>query len=495
MEVVCTDDRNAADPSESQAAAPCQPVIQDDAGREAFRADLRRRIGDQRFATWFGEGVSIAVRRLSAQGPHEARVTVGTPFEQSLIRKQFSGDLAISAQATLGKQAVVALLSSATPTPTGSMRASRKPSTKPTPAPVPVVASPAPPTASLHSRSPSPPAAKLGGWLSGPTNAAATRLCSRLAAGQPGPSPVLLWGPSGVGKSHLLRLVAEGGRARRRRVLSITAEQFLRGFVDAARGAGFPSFRQKHQGVDVLLVDDVQLLLGKRRTVEEFRQTIDSLIESGAQIILSADRGPNELRDLGPELASRLAGGLSVEITMPDAELRERLAVQAAQRIGLDLPETAAKALACHLLGGGREISGAIHRMALLHETFESLLDERLATQVANDTNRLSTPPIRLVDIQRAVCEVFEVDAKTLRSGKRTKAVSEPRTLAMFLAREKTGCPWSEIGDYFGRRSHSTVIAAHKRVLKLLASEEPKRLLAGELGETIRRVEAALRSA
>ncbi|CAN0363854.1 unnamed protein product, partial [Ectocarpus sp. 4 AP-2014] len=111
------------------------------------------------------------------------------------------------------------------------------------------------------------------------------------------------------------------------------------------------------------------------------------------------------------------------------------------------------------------------------------------------DTNRLSTPPVRLADIQRAVCGVFEVDAKTLRSDKRTKAVTEPRMLAMFLARKMTGSPWSEIGDYFGRRSHSTVIAAHRRVEKLLASSEPTRLVAGDLGETIRRVEAALRTA
>lgn len=306
---------------------------------------------------------------------------------------------------------------------------------------------------------------------------------------------MLLWGPSGVGKSHLLRLVADGLRARKRRVLSITAEQFLRGFVDAARGASFPSFRQKHQGVHVLLIDDVQQLLGKKRTLEEFRQTIDSLIETGAQIVLTADRGPNELRELGPELSSRLAGGLSVEIAMPDVAMREQLARQAAERIELDLPEATARALACRLLGGGREVSGAINRMALLHETFETPLDERLANQVADDTNRLSTPPVRLADIQRAVCNVFDVDAKTLRSDKRTKAVTEPRMLAMYLARQKTGSPWSEIGDYFGRRSHSTVIAAHKRVEKLLAGPEPKQLIAGELGETIRRIEAALRSA
>jgi chromosomal replication initiator protein len=276
-------------------------------------------------------------------------------------------------------------------------------------------------------------------------------------------------------------------------VLHVTAEQFLRGFVEAARGGGFPSFRQKHQGAAVLLVDDVQQLIGKVRTLEEFRQTLDAAIESGAQVVLTADRGPGELRDLGPEIASRLAGGLSVETPLPDVAMRQSLVQQAAKRVGLELPEPTARALACRLVGGGREAQGAVNRMALIHDTFGSVLDDALATRVADDTNRLSTPPVRLGDIQRAVCEVCHVDFKTLRSDKRTRAVTEPRMLAMWLARKLTGSAWSEIGDYFGRKSHSTVIAAHRRVEQMLATKSPQRIAMGDLGETIRRIEAALR--
>lgn len=457
------------------------------AQREAFDECLRRRVGAERYATWFEGGVAIAISRNPADDAPEARILTGSSFEQGLIRKQFLAELVEAASESLGEGAVVSF------SVAGETQA-KTPAAKPPVITKAISATPRLTKPVAPAQAPRPES-KMTGWITGETNAAATRLCGRLVNGQPGPSPVLLWGPSGVGKSHLLRLVAEGLRARKRRVLSITAEQFLRGFVDAARGASFPSFRQKHQGVDVLLVDDVQQLLGKKRTLEEFRQTIDSLIESGAQIVLTADRGPSELRELGPELSSRLAGGLSVEIAMPEVAMREQLAQQAAQRIELDLPASTARALACRLMGGGREVSGAINRMALLHETFESPLDEALAKQVADDTNRLSTPPVRLADIQRAVCGVFEVDAKTLRSDKRTKAVTEPRMLAMFLARKMTGSPWSEIGDYFGRRSHSTVIAAHRRVEKLLASSEPTRLVAGDLGETIRRVEAALRTA
>lgn len=458
--------------------------------RKVFCDALRRRVGDQRFATWFRtaaelespESTGSAAIDIDQSDGGKARLTTASAFEQSMMRRQFHSELVETAIEVLGEGAQVIY----------GVREATFEASKLKPAAIrraPRIEKPAP--------TPRPAAQPMKDWVVGDGNAPATRLCEQLIAGGIAPSPVLLWGPSGVGKTQLLRLVCDGIRARRRsvRVLSISGEQFLRGFVEAARGGGFPGFRQKHQGVDVLLIDDVQQLLGKTRTLEEFRQTIDSAIEAGAQIVLTADRGPTELRDLGPEIASRLAGGLSVEVPMPDAPMREQLVLQTAKRVGLELPASTAQALACRLQGGGREVSGAINRIALLHETFALPLDERLAQQVADDTNRLSTPPVRLADIQRAVCGVCGIDSKTLRSDKRTKAVTEPRMLAMWLARNMTGSAWSEIGDFFGRRSHSTVISAHRRVEKLLASSEPTRLVSGELGETIRRVEAALRTA
>ncbi len=515
---------------------------------DAFRDALLLRIGATRYATWFGpvglgakdnpSGAACIVVTCDP-GAADATVTVetGSPFEQSLIRRQFHAEVEAAAKDSLGETARVHYAVAATapqqtpkargrrshaPAPTlsaphvdvASAAEVRKPAEARQPvekllpeeasqvaeAPQPAVLAAPMVEAAVVEAAPTPPTKSrpvdpLEGWVVGEGNAPATRLCQRVIAGHVVASPTLLWGPSGVGKSHLLRLVTDGvrKRQRRRRVLHVTADQFLRGFVEAARGGGFPSFRQKHQGADVLLVDDVQQLIGKPRTLEEFRQTLDAAIEAGAQIILTADRGPAELRDLGPEIASRLAGGLAVEVATPDADMRERLVLQAAKRVGLDLPAATARALACRLVGGGREAQGAVNRIALIHDTFASVLDEALAQRVADDTNRLSSPPVRLADIQRAVSEVCHVDLKTLRSDKRTKAVTEPRMLAMWLSRKMTGSAWSEIGDYYHRKSHSTVIAAHKRVEQLLSAKEPKRITAGDLGETIRRIEAALR--
>lgn len=498
---------------------------------EAFHEALVRRIGATRFATWFSAAgnTSGAAGIVVTCDPGSADATVtlqtGSPFEQSLLRRQFHAEIESAAKDSLGETARVVYTVAATPqkqAPKARTRRTdasvvapakphsevRQPVEKLLPEETPqiaeahhpaILAAPVANAPIAHTTPVVPvkqrPVDLLDGWVVGEGNAPATRLCQRVIAGDVVASPALLWGPSGVGKSHLLKLVAEGvrGRHRRRRVLHVTADQFLRGFVEAARGGGFPSFRQKHQGADVLLVDDVQQLIGKTRTLEEFRQTLDAAIEAGAQVILTADRGPAELRELGPEIASRLAGGLAVEVATPDADMRERLVQQAAKRVGLDLPEATARALACRLVGGGREAQGAVNRLALIHDTFASVLDETLAQRVADDANRLSSPPVRLADIQRAVSEVCHVDLKTLRSDKRTKAVTEPRMLAMWLSRKLTGSAWSEIGDYYHRKSHSTVIAAHNRVEQMLSAKEPKRIAAGDLGETIRRIEAALR--
>ena len=137
--------------------------------------------------------------------------------------------------------------------------------------------------------------------------------------------------------------------------------------------------------------------------------------------------------------------------------------------------------LSTQLLGGAREVAGSVNRMLLLHETHALPIDEALAERVANDTNRVATPPVRIDDIQKAVCGVFGVEASALRSKKRTKSCTEPRMLAMWLSRRLTGSAWSEIGDHFGQRSHSTVISAHRRVESLLAArrtdapERPRR--------------------
>ncbi|TWT42849.1 DnaA ATPase domain-containing protein [Botrimarina hoheduenensis] len=446
-----------------------------------FRQQLCQAVGEERYSVWFDDAVEV-----HAEGT-QLRLTAPTVFHRERLRTQFREAISAAAAKACGTACKVEYLVAAEvegaqvvdKPRSRSKRTIREASAKPRVTPVAVD--------------------PLAGWVETPSAAEAVTACRGVVSGRLTASPLLLWGAPGVGKTHLLRAVADGVRQRdrSRRVLIVTAEQFVVGFVAALRGSGLPNFRAKHREIDLLLLDNAHQLVGKERTTEEFLHTIDALVARGGQVVMTSDRSPSELAQLGPELASRLAGGVTAPLRMPDSAGRVGLVQQAAAERGIELSPLACQTLAATLQGGAREVAGAMNRIALLHETFQSPLDDDLMRRVAREINQLSAPRVGIDQIEMAVCEVFGVGTKELRSDKRTKAVSEPRMLAMWLARKLTGSAWSEIGDHFGRRSHSTVIAAHHRVERLLASDNPPRLAgqAGDLHEAIRRVESTLRLA
>ncbi len=332
----------------------------------------------------------------------------------------------------------------------------------------------------------------LGDFLTGSSNLAAVRVAEQIISRRPIGSPIVFWGPTGVGKSHLLRAIRAAARQRDRRlrVLALNAEQFTTGFVEALQGRGLPSFRQKHRGVELLLLDDLQFFLGKKKTAEEFQYTLDHLTEAGAVVVCTSDRPLAELAGLGDELLSRLRAGLPVEVSAPEGALRRALTMRIAAERGLELTAAASDALASTITGGAREITGAINRLQTHAEFLGGVCDEMAVLAVVEEINRTSAPNVQLADVEQAVCEVYGVAAAELKGTTRKKAAAEPRMLAMWLARKHTRAAWSEIGAHFGRRSHSTVIAAHHRVEELIAAGP-----SGQLAHAIRRVEQVLRKA
>ena len=466
---------------------------------DAFRDRLLEQLGQQRYSTWIEGAIDFQV------SGSKLLVQTANAFERDMVKRCCMCGIRAAANETWGTHVEVSYVidkSSMSEVATTAVAGAAVPQQVSRATPTSIGGSSVkdllgatPSQQSLSQRGIS----KQSDWISGIPTAAAETACRRLLHGEFTATPVLLWGAPGVGKSHLLRYLAAATRKSNRqlRVLSLTAEQFLVSFVEAVRGSGLPSFRQKHRGVDLLILDNVQELIGKQRTLEEFQHTIDALCADGARIVVASDRGPNELRELGPELASRMLSGVVVEVGTPDTQMRSQLIRRVATERGLNLEKVVVDRLAGRLVGGAREVTGALHRMELMSEASGMDLDLELADRVANDLNRISSPPVRLDDIQNAVCSVFGLESSLLKSNKRTKAVAEPRMLAMWLARKMTRSAWSEIGDYFGRRSHSTVISAHRRVERLLAKEEPTRLSgpAGDLHEAIRRVEAVLRTA
>lgn len=309
-------------------------------------------------------------------------------------------------------------------------------------------------------------------------------------------SPLYVYGPSGTGKTHLLASIksAARGEARVRRVVSLSAEQFTTDFLEALQGRGLPSFRRKCRDVDLLLIDDVQFFRGKRATLAELQHTIDSLHRAGRQLVLAADRPPSELSSLGRELTARMSGGLICRLDPPDCATRLAILEQLAARYEVSFPKAVLRLLAEQLPGDARQLAGALNRLEAASLAFEQPISSGLANSVLDDVFRATRPVVRLDDIDRAVCEVFGLDSRTLQSSRKARAVSQPRMLAMFLARKHTRSALSEIGHYFGQRTHSTVISAQKKVGRWMSSQAALQGPHGECSveDMIRRVEVLL---
>ncbi len=308
---------------------------------------------------------------------------------------------------------------------------------------------------------------------------------------------LFVFGPNGVGKTHLCKTIRERLRTRcgMRRVMYMTAEQFTIDFSESTRGAGFAAFRKKYRDVEGLIIDDAQFFIGKQQTLAELRNTIDDLLGRRRQIVLTADRPLSELVAMGSDLHARLSGGVSCCLELLDSALRRDLLEDICRRHNVDLSKATLDALAARCTGDGRSLYGLVFRLLTQQRVAGQSLTHEQAMSCTYDLLQANQPVLRLPDIERVVCDSFGLDPKALRAKNRSKSVTAARMLAMFLARKHTAAAYSEIGQYFGNRQHSTVISAHKRVEDWLNSNEPLSHRTGTVSirEWVRNAEASLR--
>lgn len=303
----------------------------------------------------------------------------------------------------------------------------------------------------------------------GESNRMAIVSAERILRGPGEASPFLVYGPSGSGKTHLLDAIRGEARKRgMRRVVMQTAEQFTSSFIEAIQGAGIPNFRSKYRDVALLILDDVQFFAGKKATLLELQQTLDSLIREGRQIVLSADRAPAELASLPQELRARLAGGLVADIAPPDFAMRCEILDNWETPLQLSAPVK--RLLAERITGDARRLAGAVHRLEVASEAYQCEVTVEFAERSLHDLLLAHRQVIGLRDIEDAVCEAFGVDKDCLRSKRRDRQAAHPRMLAMWLARKHTRSGLAEIGRFFGKRSHSTVISADKKVQSMVGN-------------------------
>jgi chromosomal replication initiator protein len=294
-------------------------------------------------------------------------------------------------------------------------------------------------------------------------------------------NPLVIHGAVGLGKTHLLEGIGHAIRGRQagRKVIQGTAEAFTNSFLDAMRTGTLGSFRSRYRGADVLILDDIHFLARARATQDEFLHTFNVLIAEGVPIVLTTDQHPRRIGKLKEELTTRFLGGMVVKLETPDVATRRAILKAKAAARGVDLPDAVIQYIAEHLRSSVRELEGALHSLVAHAVLTGKRLDLNLAKTALRDTIRHTAQAVALRDVERAVCQLFTIEAEALKSESRTRALTYPRMLAMYLARKHTGAAYSEIGRYFGGRNHSTVISAEKKVAGWLRDEERCALLAG----------------
>jgi chromosomal replication initiator protein len=286
-------------------------------------------------------------------------------------------------------------------------------------------------------------------------------------------NPLLLYGGTGLGKTHLM--IAAGNLMRANnpamKVLYLRSEQFFSAMMKCLQEKTMDQFKRQFQQVDALLIDDIQFFAGKNTTQEEFFHTFNALFDGKQQIILSCDRYPREVDNLEPRLKSRLGWGLSVAIEPPDFETRAAILMTKAAERGVPLPDDVAFQIAKRMRSNVRDLEGALNTLAARANLFGKTITMEFAQETLRDLLRAQSQAVSITNIQKTVAEYYQLRMVDLLSQKRTRSLARPRQLAMCLAKELTEHSLPEIGDAFAGRDHTTVLHACRVIRELLNTD------------------------
>jgi len=282
-------------------------------------------------------------------------------------------------------------------------------------------------------------------------------------------NPLLLYGGTGLGKTHLLHaaglLIREQNPAAK--VLYLHSERFVSEMIQALRRDSIDGFKAHYRSAEALLIDDIQFFAGKDRTQEEFFHTFNALLESKQQIILTCDRYPKEVEGLEARLRSRFGWGLTVAIEPPDLETRVAILLNKAQERGIVLQEGVAFLIAKRMQSNVRDLEGALNTLIANARFSGRDITEPFAREVLRDLLTVHDRLITIENIQRTVSEYYKIRVSELLSRRRTRTIARPRQMAMALSKELTEHSLPEIGDAFGGRDHTTVLHACRKIDEL----------------------------
>ncbi|MFN8390429.1 MAG: chromosomal replication initiator protein DnaA [Bdellovibrionota bacterium] len=300
-------------------------------------------------------------------------------------------------------------------------------------------------------------------------------------------NPLFVYGGVGLGKTHLANAIGNSARRRCKKVLLVSSETFVSELIASLRSNRMDQFKSKFRSLDLLIIDDIQFIIGKERTQEEFFHTFNDLYNRHKQIIITCDKVPQELVGLEERLRTRFSSGLSVDLQAPDFETRVAILNKKAEAESVMLPEDVARCLAERINTNVRELEGALNRLKALSSLQKTGISRELAEEVLRSLAPLKMTEVTSELIQRIVAERFNVSVHDLLGKRRTQNIALARQVAMYLCRRMTALSFPEIGAFFGGRDHSTVIHAQKSITEKLAAD-------AEFRANVRNIEKRIRA-
>ena len=435
----------------------------------ALGDSIARRIGEPRYQLWFADKT-----RLQWQGD-ELVIGVANHFVQEWLEKKFTEDIASAGHALLGhpvrvRFAIDPELFQAARRDQAQAAAGLEaaaPGTAPAEEPAHTSVRNQPRHRDSRPKPLSRRWRQLSEFVVGSCNRVAhASAVATVESPLQAANPLVIHGPVGTGKTHLLEGIYAGLRRENPdwRVCFITSEEFTNRFVQSMRTGKLTSFRRYFRDCDALIVDDLQFLASKRATQEEFLHTFDALVTHGKPLAVSCDCHPRLGGELTPELTDRLLGGAVWGLELPDQDTRREILRLRSARIGLSISDELLHEVARNIRGNARELEGALHSIAHYGRVAGRTPDMPLIREALADRLRHCARVIKMEDVDRAVCQVLKLEPGVLRSKDRNWAVSHPRMLAMFLCRKHTSAAYSAIGLYFGGLNHSSAVAAEKKI-------------------------------
>ncbi len=301
-------------------------------------------------------------------------------------------------------------------------------------------------------------------------------------------NPFLIYGGVGLGKTHLMQATGNAiWDTTDLNVIYVTAEKFTNEFIDCVHNKKMPAFKNKYRNSDVLLIDDIHFFQGKVETQEELFHTFNELYEKNKQIIFTCDRPPSELKNLSHRLKSRFERGLNVDLQTPAFETRKAILLKKIEKSDKHIPDEVLDMVAKNISSNVRDLEAALTKLIAYTDIIDTEVTVESAKNLLRDVFGASKQRNVTIDIiQKSVADYFKISISDMKKKKRTKSLSFPRQIAMYLCREMTDCSTTEIGNDFGGRDHSTILHGCSKIEELITADPSLETTLQELQKIIK---------